>query len=758
MFQIGTVNARALSGSGASAEPLICQLSSVKRKGADVRAVRVPGAGARLLARRLLSFLHRNSLMHTRGRTEETIDLLQRSIDIASDAVFWMDNEARFTYVNQSACNSVGFTRDELLKMTLFDINSSSSPEGMSQLLEHLRVVKTVRLETTHRRKDGTLFPVEIVSTLVVSDGREYINGFARDISARKRTEAELNRWVAALSALQSTVLEITAPHELAALLQTIVERAVRLLNADGGCLYLCDSKSRQTRCVVSFNAPRDFVGATLKYGEGAAGLTAQTGKPLLIDDYFAWPGHAAGYDGERALAAVVTVPMLWQGEVTGVIDLMRFRHYTAFSRADLELLTLLANHAAIATENARLRDGLQRELGERKKVEKESLDLQRRILAAQKLEGLGLLAGGVAHDFNNMLAVILGSAEMLKTGQISESDSRAYLEEIIDAAGRSRDMTRKLLAIGRRQSMEMKPLNLNEVILGAESILRRTVRENIILEIRLASSPPLVLADAGQIEQVILNLAANAQDAMPHGGRLSIETSVLVIDEAYAKNKGDVTPGRHVRLAVSDTGVGMGTDTLERVFEPFFTTKSEGMGTGLGLSTVYGIVKQHGGSIDVQSETARGTCFAVYFPVTEVPPSRENLVEPSSGTIGQETVLVVEDQDQVRKLVCHHLRSLGYAVLEAKDGASALRLASDFHGVVHLLVSDVVLEGMNGRELFDRLARVRPGIKVLFMSGYPKDILSRHGVSEDGMALIQKPFTHQVFASRVHDVLHRAS
>ena len=696
--------------------------------------------------------------MRIRGRTEATIDLLQRSIDVASDAVFWMDNQARFIYVNQSACESVGYSRDELLKMTLYDVNPNSTPEDMGRLLEHLRGVKTVRLETTHRRKDGSVFPVEIVSTLVVRDGQEYINGFARDISERTRAEAELNRWVAALSALQSTVLEITTPHELSALLQTITERAVRLLHADGGCLYRCDPKLRETRCVVSFNTPRDFTGAILKYGEGAAGLTAQTGKPLLIEDYLAWPGHAAGYLEKGVLAAVVAVPMLWQGEVTGVIDLIRFRHYTPFSRSDLELLTLLANHAAIATENVRLRDGLRRELGERKKVEKESLDLQRRMLAAQKLEGLGLLAGGVAHDFNNMLAVILGSAEMLKTGQLSESESRAYLAEIIEAAGRSRDMTRKLLAIGRRQPLEMKPLNLNEVILGAEGILRRTVRESIALDLRLAVSPPLIMADAGQIEQVILNLAANAQDAMPQGGRLSIETSVVQIDEASAKNKGDLTQGRHVRLAVADTGVGMGKDTLERVFEPFFTTKPEGSGTGLGLSTVYGIVKQHGGSIDVQSETAQGTYFAIYFPVTDAHLSRTDRVEPSAGTLGEETVLVVEDQDQVRKLVSQHLRSLGYTVLEAKDGLSALRRASDHAGVVHLLVSDVVLEGMNGKELYERLAAERPGIKVLFMSGYARDILSRHGVSEDGVALIQKPFTHEVFASRVHDVLHPSS
>ena len=693
--------------------------------------------------------------MRIRGRTEETIDLLQRSIDVASDAVFWMDSQARFTYVNKSACDSVGYSRDELLKMTLFDINPTSTREYMGQLLAHLRSVKTVRLETTHRRKDGSVFPVEIVSTLVVSNGQEYINGFARDISERKRAEAELNRWVAALSALQSTVLEITTPHALSALLQTIMERAARLLHADGGCLYLCDSKSREARCVVSFNTPVEFVGTTLKYGEGAAGLAAQTGKPLLIDDYFAWPGHSAGYDENKAFAAVVTVPMLWQGEAIGVIDLMRFRHITPFSRADLELLTLLANHAAIATENARLRDGLQRELTERKKVEQESLDLQRRMLAAQKLEGLGLLAGGVAHDFNNMLAVILGSAEMLKTGQLSESDSRAYLEEIIEAAGRSRDMTRKLLAIGRRQPLEMKPLDLNDVILEAESILRRTVRESIALELRLAPSPPLILADAGQIEQVILNLAVNARDAMPSGGQFLIATSNVDLDEVYLNGHADATPGRHVMIELRDTGIGMDAATQARIFEPFFTTKEPGKGTGLGLATVYGIVKQTGGFVNVYSEPGLGTTFKIYLPRTDEP---ADTMDGAPGAQhprgGHETVLVVEDDALLRKAAVAVLEKSGYRVLPAPDGHAALELARELPGEIHLLLTDLIMPGMPGRALSEALMAIRPGVRVLFMSGYSDDTVLRNGVLEAGVAFLPKPFNADALARKVREVL----
>ena len=690
------------------------------------------------------------------GRAQEMLALLRKSIDVASDAVFWLDAEGRFVLVNDSACRSVGFSSDELLQMTLFDVNPESSREAWGDLLKDLRTAGTVRLESVHKRRDGSVFPVEIVSTYLMFDGREYINGFARDITERRLVESALRQRIAELSALQSTVLDITAPHELSSLLEAIVDRTADLLHAEGAALYLSDPEKAQVRCVVCRRTPRDYVGTTLRFGEGAAGAVAQTGKPLLIDDYRTWPGRSSAFELEKPFMSVIAVPMLWQGQVTGVIDAMRFRDARHFTQDDLRLLSLFANHAAIARENARLREGLEQELAERRRSEEARLDLERRMLSAQKLEGLGLLAGGVAHDFNNMLAVILGHAELLKMELPPDAVSGAHVDEIISATESSRSLTRQLLAIGQRQSLEMKPLDLNQVITGFDSILRRTVRENISLSLRFGPLGP-VLADAGQIEQIILNLAANAQDAMPMGGTLTIETSEVDLDQAYAKGHEDVKPGRHVLLTVADTGEGMTADTVRRIFDPFFTTKSGGKGTGLGLSTVYGIVKQHGGSIEVQSAPGEGTRFRIYLPRSADSPRETDNGPPGQTVRGDETVLVVEDQDQIRRLVGRLLRDCGYTVLDARDGDSAIRVAQQYAGAVDLLITDVVLEGMNGRELYARLALERKGLKVLYMSGYPGDILKGQGLPAAGVDLIQKPFTFKSLTEKVREVLTRA-
>ncbi len=353
-----------------------------------------------------------------RGRQDpdgQLMAMLKKSVDIASEAVFWLDDQGRFVYINESACRSLGYTAEELLRMTLFDVNPESSRSAWADLLSGMRRTGTVRLESMHRRRDGSTFPVEILSTYVTFGGREYVNGFARDISERQAAEAALRQRIAELSALQSTVLDITSPHELPMLLHTIVERAAGLLKAEGAGLYLCDPSAREAKCVVSYRTPRDYVGTVLRYGEGASGSVAESGKPVLIPDYRDWPGRAAAFEPDHPFRSVVAVPMLWQGEVTGVIDAMRLEDPRPFTADDLQLLALFADHAAIATENARLRQGLERELAQRRNMEDTRLDLERRMLSAQKLEGLGLLAGGVAHDFNNMLAVILGFAELLK-------------------------------------------------------------------------------------------------------------------------------------------------------------------------------------------------------------------------------------------------------------------------------------------------------------------------------------------------------
>jgi CheY-like chemotaxis protein len=370
----------------------------------------------------------------------------------------------------------------------------------------------------------------------------------------------------------------------------------------------------------------------------------------------------------------------------------------------------------------------------------------------------VGRLAGGIAHDFNNMLTPILGYSEILSEDLAQDDPRQAGVAQITRAATHAHTLTQQLLAFARKQTLEMKPLDLNQVVARFEGMLRRVLRENIVLETHLAGSLGLFSGDVGQIEQIIMNLALNAQDAMPEGGTLVIETQEVVLDESYASDHEEVTPGPHVMLAVSDTGAGMDEGTLGKIFEPFFTTKGIGRGTGLGLSTVHGIVKQHGGSIWVYSELGKGTTFKIYFPLAEetrpVPVSGRTRTEATAGT---ETILVAEDEEQVKGLACEILRRNGYTVFEASDGKGALELAEAYEGPIHLLVTDVVMPDMNGKILHQHLSVARPGLKVLYMSGYSENVIAHHGVLDEGVNFVQKPFSFHGLATRVRDVLDLA-
>jgi nitrogen-specific signal transduction histidine kinase/CheY-like chemotaxis protein len=379
---------------------------------------------------------------------------------------------------------------------------------------------------------------------------------------------------------------------------------------------------------------------------------------------------------------------------------------------------------------------------------------MEEQLQQARKMESVGRLAGGVAHDLNNMLLPVLGYSELLMA-ELPEGELREEAEEIALAGGRARDLVRQLLAFARKQPLEVRPLDLSRVVEGFSKMLRRTIRENVVLKMDLCPVLPPVEGDAGQVEQILLNLAVNAQDAMPKGGTLFIETSPIELDRGYALEHVEILPGPYVLLLVSDTGSGMGTHVREHLFDPFFTTKGTG-GTGLGLATVYGIVKQHGGGIQVYSEEGRGSTFRVYFPVCREA-AGVSVSEGGSPVIGgRETLLVVEDQEQVRDLTCRVLRRQGYRVLEAADGASALRLAQEFPEPIDLLATDVVMPGMNGRELYDALRLSRPGLRVLYVSGYPGNVILHHGIMEEGGDFLSKPFSLVALAAKVREVLER--
>ncbi|MFO0667555.1 MAG: PAS domain-containing protein [Polyangiaceae bacterium] len=372
----------------------------------------------------------------------------------------------------------------------------------------------------------------------------------------------------------------------------------------------------------------------------------------------------------------------------------------------------------------------------------------------AQKMDAVGTLAGGMAHDFNNMLSVILSYTQLLLDDLPKDSPMRSDLAEIKLAAERSSSLTKQLLAFSRQQVMEARSVDLNTVVLEMEKMLSRVLGEDIELTNHLDSNLAPIQADPGQMEQILLNLAVNARDAMPTGGKLAISTANVDIDEAYAASHLGVTPGPNVMISVTDTGVGMTKEVSERIFEPFFTTKDPGKGTGLGLSTVFGIVKQSGGSIWVHSAPSQGSTFKLFFPRNTDPGAPTLPAEIAQRAAGSETLLLVEDDELVRRAASASLRRVGYIVLEASSGEAALETCRTHAFPIHLLITDVVMPTMNGRELAQRVADVRPGLPVLFVSGYANATTHKHGVIEGNASFLQKPFTPEGLAQKVREVI----
>ena len=384
-----------------------------------------------------------------------------------------------------------------------------------------------------------------------------------------------------------------------------------------------------------------------------------------------------------------------------------------------------------------------------------ERRQLEEQLRQAQKMEAVGQLAGGIAHDFNNLLTAIIGNAELVQHDLPADSTSFDDLTEIRQAADRAAALTRQLLAFSRKQVLQPRILDLNQLITGVERMLRRLLAENIETRLDLAANLGFVHADPGQIEQVLLNLVVNARDAMPDGGKLVIGTADVELDHAYAADHVGVTPGRHVMLAVTDNGAGMDEQTQAHLFEPFFTTKGPDKGTGLGLSTVHGIVQQSGGSVAVTSQVGRGTTFKVYLPVAEdgLGPAPEPSPETPLAR-GTETILLVEDARAVRALAGRVLAAAGYSVLEAGDGAAAEVLAARHDGPIHLLLTDVVMPGLSGSQLAQRIAALRPRIRVLYMSGYTDDAIVHMDVLAKGIPFLEKPFAPEALTRKVREVL----
>jgi two-component system cell cycle sensor histidine kinase/response regulator CckA len=640
---------------------------------------------------------------HTEQALRESEERYRTIVNTASEGIMVLDAQQVITFCNESMAAILGYDRSDLLGRPVTEFMHKDDHEEHSRQIALSSTGAREQYERRFLRRDGST--AWFLATVVLRRGKDGVFqgvfGMFMDITERKQNEEAIRErdfWVREsqrVSRLGSYILDIPSGA------WTSSEILDDIFGIDG-------QYDRSVQGWIDLVHPDDRERMTQHF----AGVLAE--KKRFMADY--------------RIVRRRDQKELW---VSGLGELV-------FDENGQPVKML----------------GTIQDITERKRAEQQKEHLEQQLLQSQKIESVGRLAGGIAHDINNMLTPILGYAELLSY-QIPADDSRREdLAEITGAANRVKDMTQQLLAFARKQTLDMRPLDANMVISRFGKMLRRTLRENILIKLSLAPSIGTVLADERQLEQVILNLAVNAQDAMPEGGVLMISTKDVVLDASFVETRPGSFPGKHLLINVADTGMGMDGQTLARLFEPFFTTKESGRGTGLGLATVYGIIKQHKGYVEVQSELRQGATFSLYLPVTEDAVESVTTTEHAGLQRGAETVLVVEDQEQVLRLVSLMLRESGYHVLAALSGREALEKAVSFAGEIHLMISDVIMPDMNGKELFERIREIRKDIGILYMSGYPAEVISSQGMLDGGINFIRKPFRVHEFAMKVRQVL----
>jgi len=656
-------------------------------------------------------------------------------LDAAPDAMIVINSEGQIVLVNTQAEKLFGYKRDELLHQRLEMLvphrfrkqHHGHRDQYFSQ--PRVRPMES-GVELVGMRKDGSEFPADItLSPIEMEDGIVVVSSI-RDITERKANE-EIAR--------QNAEMKIKMAKENAELVAAKKELQI-IAEREQAAEALRRSQAR-TRRLVESNiigiATGDLNGKLIDVNDAFLKMLGFTRKEFLSGqmrwDTLTPPEyHQSDHLAVEKLTSTGMAPP-WEKE---------------FLRKDGTRVSVLIGVATLESESGEIEAiSFVLDISDRKRLEQQ-------LRQAQKMEAVGQLAGGIAHDFNNLLAVIIGYGEIIEE-RLDESDPLSTKAGQITAAGkRAAALTRQLLAFSRQQVLEPKILDLNTVVADTTRMLQRLIGEDV--ELVTIAGPALgrVKADRGQIEQVIMNLAVNGRDAMPQGGKLMISTANAVMDEVYVRQHPGAVAGPYVLLTVSDTGCGMDQQTQAHIFEPFFTTKGPGKGTGLGLATVYGVVKQSGGYVSVYSEVGRGTSFKIYLPRTDEPQLSVSANLATESERGWETILLVEDAQPVRELASELLESNGYKVLQAANGADAVRLAEKYQEPIQLLLSDVVMPGLDGRKLADHMVRTHPGIKVLYMSGFTDDAIVHHGVLDSGVALLEKPFTKASLLRKVREIL----
>jgi two-component system cell cycle sensor histidine kinase/response regulator CckA len=733
-------------------------------------------------------------------------------VDNAVDSFILCTMDGRIVDVNQQTCASLGYQREELLGMSLAQIDLRGRPDEPPERPWTAPIRGTVAtVESRHRRKDGSSFPVEVRFSVVELAGQRFLLGLARDITDRKRAEDDLRNSLQASADIVRSIpsglftYQYRPPESLTLLEGNAEARHLTGLDVDRhvgsefdsiwpearrrgltrqllkvmetGELYETEEFNYQDERLTGVYRIRAFRMPGSRLGVAFEDVTkrkqAEDERNRLFNlslDMLC----VVGFDGYfKQLNPAWEKTLGWSREELLARPWIEFVHPDDRPATRAAAERLRAGEPLVSFENRYLcKDGGHRriswnshplpEAGLAYAVARditEKVALEARLRQSLKMEAVGRLAGGVAHDFNNILTAILGNVELAQD-QLARSlpdggSPQEELRQIGRSAERAAALTRQLLAFSRRQISQPQALDVGQILADLEPMLRRLITEDIVLKVIPAGQLHSVHADPAQLEQVIVNLAINARDAMPDGGQLTLQTSNVTLEESYTAIHADARPGPHVLLAVSDTGCGMDAATLEHVFEPFFTTKRVGQGTGLGLATVYGIVRQAGGHVSVYSEPGHGTTFKVYLPAVSGPSRpRASAAAEDPAPAGTEVILVCEDDAVVRGLAVSILEGAGYTVLASASGAQALSLVQQHGNSVDMLITDVIMPDMNGRKLSEAISAICPHLKTLFVSGYTSDVIAHHGVLDQDVEFLEKPFSRAQLLQRVRAVL----